>query len=170
VYSCTLGDLADRLMMIHSIRKSLVVPDFSDPFNKALYATYLSYVEPGRLAYPLARREDDRGWLVELLKSGNAGQIFVSTTRKGITRGNHYHNTKIEKFFVIKGKAEIRLRHILDNTVESIVVSDQDMRAVDIPPGYTHSITNLLEEDLITLFWADEIFDPDRPDTNFLKV
>lgn len=170
VYSCTLGDLADRLMLIHAIRKSLVVPDFADPFNRALYATYLSTVEPDRVSYPLVKKEDERGWLVELIKSRNTGQFFISTTRKGITRGNHYHNTKIEKFIVIRGRAEIWLRQICGDKVERIEVSDAKMQVVDIPPGYTHSITNTGEEDLITLFWADEVFDPDRPDTYFLKV
>ena len=118
------------------------------------------------LARAVELRTDDRGWLFELIKSPQAGQIFVSRTRPGITRGNHYHDTKIEKFCVIQGEGVIRFRHVLDQRVVEYPVNDREIRVVDIPPGYTHSIENTGAADMITLFWANEIFDPQRPDTH----
>src|SRR4030095_6560823 len=103
-------------------------------------------------------------------KSPHGGQIFVSQTRPGITRGNHYHDTKIEKFCVIRGEGIIRFRHILEDRIIEYPVSDCEIRIVDIPPGYTHSIENIGSTDMITLFWANEIFDPQHPDTHFVKV
>ena len=115
-------------------------------------------------------KTDDRGWLFELVKSPGAGQIFVSRTRPGITRGNHYHDTKIEKFCVVQGQGVIRFRPVLGTEIIEYPVSDQQIKIVDIPPGYTHSIENTGSTDMLTLFWANEIFDPQRPDTYFLKV
>ncbi|MHB1318409.1 MAG: polysaccharide biosynthesis C-terminal domain-containing protein, partial [Anaerolineae bacterium] len=115
-------------------------------------------------------RADDRGSLAELLKSEAFGQIFISRTRPGITRGNHYHDTKTEKFVVLEGKAVIRLRHIFGTEVLSYPVSGESFRVVDIPPGYTHSIENIGQGELVTLFWASEIFDPGCPDTYYEAV
>ncbi len=120
--------------------------------------------------YQLIERKDDRGILSELYKSQSFGQIFISKTRPGITRGNHYHHRKTEKFYVIKGEAIIRFRHILGKEVLSYPVSGQALKIVDIPPGYTHSIENTGETELITIFWACEPFNPDEPDTYFESV
>ncbi len=166
----TLGDLAGRIQAFHDMRSTLRVPDFSVRFNQCLYATYLSYIEPERQEYGLDIKSDPRGSLAEFIKSRHFGQIFVSRTHPGITRGNHYHHTKTEKFFVIEGDALIRMRHIEDGPVTEFKVRGDEYRVVDIPPGYTHSITNVGTGEMIALFWASEVFDPDRPDTWFLEV
>ncbi|MCK9230760.1 MAG: NAD-dependent epimerase/dehydratase family protein [Syntrophales bacterium] len=169
-YRVTLGELADMIGMFRDIRHTLTVPDMSDAFTRRLYATYLSYLEKDDFAYGVAARTDERGTLAELLKSEQFGQIFVSRTRGGFIRGNHYHTTKVEKFCVIQGEAVIRFRHILSDEVLSYNVSGDHIRIVDIPPGYTHSIENLSGGEMIVLFWANEIFDPENPDTHHCEV
>jgi UDP-2-acetamido-2,6-beta-L-arabino-hexul-4-ose reductase len=169
-YRITLGSLADTIQSFRDSRVSLAVPDMTDSFIRALYATYVSYFPTDAFAYALTQRADPRGELAELLKSTHIGQIFVSRTRPGITRGNHYHDTKVEKFIVLEGDAIIRFRHVLENDSFEYPVSGKDFKVVDIPAGYTHSIENVGSNDLIVLFWADEIFDPDRPDTYFEEV
>jgi UDP-2-acetamido-2,6-beta-L-arabino-hexul-4-ose reductase len=166
----TLGDLAGRIQAFHEMKSRLVIPDFAEPFNRRLYATYLSYVEPEALEYGLEAKRDARGALAEFIKSPHCGQVFVSRTRPGITRGNHYHHTKTEKFLVLAGEGLIRMRHIEGDEVVEYRVCGEDYRVLDIPPGHTHSIANVGDTDMITLFWASEIFDPDRPDTTYLEV
>lgn len=166
----TLGDLAGRIQAYHDMKTSLTVPDFSERFNRCLYTTYLSYVEPDGHESGLDIKSDARGNLVEFIKSRHFGQIFVSRTHPGITRGNHYHHAKTEKFFVIDGEGLIRMRHIEGGDVVEYRVRGEDYRVVDIPPGYAHSITNVGQREMITLFWASEVFDADKPDTYFLEV
>jgi len=170
VYSITLGELHDLILSFHENRRKSLLPDLSDPLIKYLYSTYVSFYDPQDLACPVDLKTDDRGWLFELVKSPAAGQIFVSRTRPGITRGNHYHDTKIEKFCVVQGEGIIRFRYVLGGEIIPYPVNDREIRVVDIPPGYTHSIENTGQGDMITLFWANEIFDPARPDTFFEKV
>jgi UDP-2-acetamido-2,6-beta-L-arabino-hexul-4-ose reductase len=170
VFTITLGGLADNIRSFKAFRKSLQVPAFDDRLLKNLYATYLSYLEPDDFAYGLELKTDSRGGLGEFLKSPSFGQVFVSHTKPGITRGNHYHHTKTEKFFVVQGRAIIRFRHILSDEVVEHHVNGRDYKVLDIPPGYTHSIENVGDEELVTLFWADEVFDPGRPDTFFENV
>jgi len=112
------------------------------------------------------RKTDPRGWLFELTKSKAFGQVFVSSTLPGVTRGNHYHDSKIEKFCLVQGDAIIRLRKLDSGEVIEYPVNDREIRITDIPPGYTHSIENVGATPMIVLFWANEIFDPDRPDTH----
>jgi UDP-2-acetamido-2,6-beta-L-arabino-hexul-4-ose reductase len=175
-FKITLGNLVDTIQAFKDSRSSLQVPDFNDPFISRLYATYLSYLAESNFAYGLDIKTDNRGSLAEFLKSSSFGQIFVSRTKPGITRGNHYHHTKTEKFLVVQGEAVIRFRKIGEERREQRLevikyrVSGKDFRVVDIPPGYTHSIENVGEEEMVTLFWADEIFDPERPDTYFEVV
>jgi UDP-2-acetamido-2,6-beta-L-arabino-hexul-4-ose reductase len=171
-FRVALGELANKLYKIKDIKKSLIVPDLSDIFTKFLHATYLSYLDKDDLSYEMDSKEDNRGNFTELIKSKSFGQVSISKSCKGIIRGNHYHNTKNEKFCVIKGKAVIKLRNILDNKIISYYVSDKKMEVVDIPPGYTHSIENLTEGDgeMILLIWANEIFDPKNPDTYYCEV
>jgi UDP-2-acetamido-2,6-beta-L-arabino-hexul-4-ose reductase len=186
--------LHDLIVSFRQARLQGLLPDLSNALTRYLYSTYISFYDPGDLAYPVALKTDDRGWLFELVKSPHAGQIFVSRTRPGITRGNHYHDTKIEKFCVIQGEGVIRLRQMLSKEqrtnseaqpaespcsalsplpsplsrspeIIEYHVNDREIRVVDIPPGYTHSIENIGSTDMITLFWANEIFDPQRPDT-----
>jgi UDP-2-acetamido-2,6-beta-L-arabino-hexul-4-ose reductase len=115
-------------------------------------------------------KKDNRGDLFEWIKSEDFGQIFVSTTKPGITRGNHYHHTKTEKFLVIRGEAEIGFRQLDSAEIIKYKVTGSEPTVVDVPTGYTHNITNTGETELITLFWANEIFDKERPDTYFLEV
>lgn len=169
-YPITLGELAGLITSFRDSRQTLMLPDFDSPLVRALYATYLSYLEGDDFAYPLRIRTDERGSLAEMMKSNSFGQVFVSRTKPGITRGNHYHHTKTEKFMVVEGDAAIRFRQIDGGEVIEHRVSGKEFRVVDIPPGYTHHITNTGEGDLVTLFWASEIFNPEKVDTYFLQV
>lgn len=169
-YTLTLGELADRIRRLRDIRTSLVMPDLSDSFMRCLYATYLSYLDSEDFSYPLDWKTDNRGSLAEFLKSEHFGQMFISRTHAGIIRGNHYHDTKVEKFCVLQGNALIRFRHILGNEVLSYAVTGEKPVVVDIPPGYTHSIENLSGNEMIVLFWANQVFDPEKPDTFCLPV
>jgi UDP-2-acetamido-2,6-beta-L-arabino-hexul-4-ose reductase len=183
VFRVRLGELADTIRAFRESRTTLYVSDFSDPFVRRLYATYISYLPEDSFSYVLTQRSDSRGELAELLKSPHIGQIFVSRTRPGITRGHHYHDTKVEKFVVLEGDAVIRVRSIRPEVrdqrsevggqrsdVIEYPVSGREFRVVDVPPGYTHAIENVGQNDLIVLFWADEVFDPGKPDTYYEEV
>lgn len=165
-----LGDLAAQIEAFAGHRETLRLPDFSERFTTQLYATYLAALPADALAYPLRVFRDARGSLAEFVKSPAAGQIFVSRTNPGVTRGNHYHHTKTEKFLVLEGDAVVRLRPILGGETVEIPVSGTEYRVVDIPPGLTHSVENVGQTELVVLFWASEIFDPARPDTAMLDV
>ncbi|MBJ6361974.1 NAD-dependent epimerase/dehydratase family protein [Paenibacillus sp. GCM10012307] len=164
------GELAEKIQLFKANRDTLKMPSLEDKFDRALYATYLSYLEENNFSYKLNKKVDNRGWLAEFIKSDSMGQIFVSKTKPGISRGNHWHHTKVEKFLVLQGKAVIRFRQINSEKIIEYKVDGETPEVVDIPVGYTHSIENLGEEDLITLFWACEVFDPARPDTYWLEV
>jgi UDP-2-acetamido-2,6-beta-L-arabino-hexul-4-ose reductase len=169
-YRICLGDLAGRIQAFHDMRDTLVAPDFSDWFNRALYATYLSYVPSAVLRHSLEIKADNRGSLAEFIKEKHFGQIFVSRTRPGITRGNHYHHTKVEKFFVVEGEGLIRMRAVEGGPIKEYLVKGSEYQVIDIPPGLTHSITNVGSSEMVTLFWSSELFDPDHPDTYYLPV
>ena len=164
-YQITLKDLAMKIYEFRAIRKTHFLPDFSDPFTQKLYATYISFLSDNKFSYHPKITQDERGMLFEFIKSEHSGQIFVSTTKPGITRGNHYHHTKNEKFCVICGEAVIKFRNVLKDEVIEYRVSGDKPEIVDIPPGFTHSITNTGNSDVITLFWASELFDSENPDT-----
>jgi UDP-2-acetamido-2,6-beta-L-arabino-hexul-4-ose reductase len=169
-FSASLGELAERIRSFRAMRQTLEVADASDPFTRRLLGTYTSYLPPTDLAYPLEQRTDPRGTLAELLKSPHFGQMFVSRTHPGITRGNHVHDLKVEKFCVLEGEAVIRFRPILGDEVTEHRVSGTDFKVVDIPPGMTHSIENVGTTEMIVLFWASEILDRDHPDTYSCEV
>lgn len=169
-FKTTLGELARKIRSFRDSRVSLVLPSFEDEFTRRLYATYLSYLDGPDFAYALQERVDARGSLAEFMKSAQFGQIFVSRTKPGITRGNHYHHTKTEKFMVVEGEAVIRFRPIAGEEIIEHRISGRDFKVVDIPPGYTHSIENVGDGEMVVLFWASEIFDPARPDTIALPV
>lgn len=170
VYEVRLGELAAKLYEFMANRETLVMPSVQGGFDKALYATLLSYLPQDGFGYRLDMKHDNRGWLAEFIKSNSFGQIFISRTKPGITRGNHWHHTKVEKFLVIEGEALIRFRRIDGDGVIEYGVNGKELTVVDIPVGYTHSIVNTGKTDLITLFWADEMFDPDKPDTFYVEV
>ena len=175
-FQVTLGELAKTIQGFRQSRRTLTLPSLADAFTRNLYATYLSYLSTPDFAYNLDIKADNRGALAEFMKSPHFGQIFVSRTKPGITRGNHYHHTKAEKFLVLNGDAVVRFRSIQPLPAESKTgvieyhVSGKDFRVIDIPPGYTHSIENCGAEDLVVLFWASEPFDPAKPDTMALPV
>jgi UDP-2-acetamido-2,6-beta-L-arabino-hexul-4-ose reductase len=169
-YEITLEQLSLTIESFKEIRSTQLLPNFSNPFNKKLYSTYLSFLCRDNFSYQVDKKIDERGWLFELIKSKESGQIFVSKTKPGITRGNHYHNTKVEKFCVIQGNAKIYLRDIFEKKTISLEAQGDNIRIIDIPPGYTHSIKNTGDKDLITIFWANEIFKISEPDTYFLEV
>lgn len=170
-YYVRLGLIVDRLKSFKELSHTPVIPNLTDDFDRKLYATYLSYVPAYNLEDYVLEKADDRGTFAELLKLGSYGQVSVSTTHPLITRGNHYHNRKTEKFIVLDGEALIRIRQIGETNTTEFWVRGKDLECVDIPPGYTHSITNLSpDQNLITLFWISEVFDPKNPDTYYEKV
>lgn len=170
VYRITVGELSKKIKIIRDIRKNLIVPDLSDRMTKLLHTTYLSYLDEGNFAYDLDEKSDLRGRFIEVLKSKEGGQVSISYSKTGVIRGNHYHNTKTEKFIVIKGKAKISFRNIMERTVTEYLVSGEKLQVIDIPPGYAHNIENIGEDEMILLIWANECFDPDNPDTFYCEV
>ena len=169
-FSTTVGKLAEIIQSFKNNRDKLQITDFSDLFTRDLYAMYLSFLDKKNFSYRAPLKSDDRGYLCELFKFPRGGQVFVSTTKPGITRGNHYHHTKTEKFCVVSGSAVIRFRKIGTQEVIKYQVSGNGISIVDIPPGYTHSIENTGNDDMICLFWSSEIFNPENPDTFYEKV
>ncbi len=169
-YKKTLGEIADTLYEFKENRKNLHISKMDDEFTSKLYSTYLSYLPEDKFSYPLTMHSDSRGSFTELLKAKSFGQVSVNVAKAHETKGEHWHHSKNEKFIVIKGKASIKFRHIFSNEVIEYVVSDEKFEVVDIPTGYTHNITNLLDEDLVTIMWVNELFDPNDTDTYFEKV
>jgi len=170
VTEITVGELAARVQAFRAAQHSPDLPDLSGHFARALFSTYLSYLEPEELVFRLNLRADERGDLAELIREPHAGQIFVSRTHSGITRGNHYHDTKVERFMVIAGEGLVRLRPLGGDEAREYRVSGDAPRAVIIPPGTVHSIENVGSTEMVTLFWAGEVFDPARPDTYYERV
>lgn len=169
-YDVPLGKAADLLHSFKQGRDDLSCPDMGDPFTAKLYATYLSYLPADSFRYPLRMNVDDRGSFTEILRTPDRGQFSVNVSRPGITKGNHWHHTKNEKFVVVSGKGVIRFRKLGEEKVIEYFVSGETIEVVDIPPGYTHNIENLGDSDLVTFMWASECFNPDKPDTYFLEV
>jgi UDP-2-acetamido-2,6-beta-L-arabino-hexul-4-ose reductase len=143
-----------------------------DGFTKKLYATYLSYLPKDQFSYPLKMNIDERGSFTEILRTAERGQISVNISKPHITKGNHWHHTKVEKFVVVSGNGAIRFRKIGEPEAEVVeyLVSGDKIEVVDIPAGYTHNIENLGDTDMVTLMWASERFDTERPDTFFELV
>jgi len=169
-YKITLGEIVELIYSFRESRRNLQVPDMGDAFTKKLYATYLSYLPENNFSYPLKMNVDQRGSFTEFLKSPDRGQVSVNISNPGITKGNHWHHTKNEKFLVVSGKGVIRFRKIDEKEVYEYYVSGDRLEVVDIPVGYTHNIENLGDSDMVTIMWANEPFDPDKPDTFFLEV
>ena len=170
VYKKTLGEIEELLYMFRDSRQNLLIPNIAQGFERVLYATYLSFMPTDKFSYKLSGHEDARGTFYEILKTLDSGQLGISTTKPGITRGNHYHNTKNEKFLVIKGKALIELRDIYSKEIIQYNVNGHDLEIVEMIPGYTHNITNTGDEEMVLLIWANENYDPKAPDTNFVEV
>ncbi len=174
----SLGEIVGLLESFRDARETLAVPNLKDgSFSKKLYSTFLSYYEPGSFAYDLKPNVDARGSFTEFLRTPERGQVSVNVSKPGIAKGNHWHMSKWEKFLVVSGTASIKLRKVGEDTegnpypVDEYVVRGEDMRVVEMIPGYTHSITNLSDtDDLVTVMWANEPFDPDNPDTYYEEV
>lgn len=170
VYDISVGELARQLYEFKESRTSLEIAPVGNGLIRALYSTYISYFEPDLFTYPLVKHEDTRGVFVEMLKTNDSGQFSYFTAHPGITRGGHYHHTKTEKFLVVKGQARFRFRHIDSGEVHEHTVSSDMPEVVETIPGWSHDITNIGAEEMIVMLWANEVFDPQRPDTFTYQV
>ncbi len=170
VYSVKLGYIVDLLYSFKESRNNRMIPDTKDSFTKKLYANYLSYLPKDKFSYELKMNIDHRGSFTEFLKSEDRGQVSINISKPGIVKGNHWHHTKNEKFLVVSGHGVIRFRKIDETEIIEYFVSGEKLEVVDIPPGYTHNIENLGNTDMVTVMWANERFDPERPDTIFVEV
>ena len=169
-YKIKLGDLADQIKIFRESRESLITERVGGGLVGKLYSTYLSYLSPEQFAYSIPSYGDERGMFAEMLKTKDSGQFSFFTAKSGVTRGGHYHNSKTEKFLVIHGKARFGFRHVALDEMHEIVTTSKDLKIVETVPGWSHDITNIGTEDMIVMLWANEIFDPDNPDTITHKV
>ncbi len=169
-YPITIGELAVIIKSFKTSRENKVLPNVNNDFVKKLYSTYLTYLPGDKLKYSLLMHKDERGSFSEFIKGREFGQVSVNVIAPGFTKGNHYHHTKIEKFLVVQGEATINFRHVVTNETITLNVSGADLEVVDIPPGYTHNIVNNSNSDVIFIIWANEMYDPDVPDTIYEKV
>lgn len=170
VHSTTVGELAETLRGFAASRGTLTTPRVGTGLVRALYATYVSFLPPESFAYEVPRHGDPRGVFVEMLKTPDCGQFSYFTAHPGITRGGHYHHSKTEKFLVIKGTALFGFRHIETGQTHEIVTRGGEARIVETVPGWTHDITNIGDDEMIVMLWANEVFDRERPDTVAMKV
>ena len=165
-YTKSLGEIVGLIQSFHDEPRTLMVPDQRDGFTKKLYATYLSSLPEDQFSYPLTMHCDNRGSFTEALHSDERGQVSVNISHPGIVKGQHWHHTKHEKFLVVSGEGVIRFRKMFgDGKVIEYRVSGEKLEVVRIPPGYTHNIENTGKGDMVTLMWANEVFDPANPDT-----
>lgn len=170
IYQVSLGYLANTLYSFKESRKDLSIVDQSDELIKKLYATYLSYLPEDGFGYPLKMNVDNRGSFTEFIRTKEHGQVSINISKPHITKGNHWHHTKNEKFLVVSGTGVIRFRKIDEEKVIEYYVSGEKLEVIDIPTGYTHNIENLGDIDMVTVMWANEPFDPNKPDTYFEEV
>ena len=171
-YTKTLGEIVDLIKSFHDEPNNLMVPDQADGFTKKLYSTYLAALPEDKFSYPLTMHCDNRGSFTEALHSAERGQVSVNVSKPGIAKGQHWHHTKHEKFLVVSGRGEINFRMADDPNAKIITykVSGEKLEVVRIPPGYTHNIVNVGDTDMVTLMWANEVFDPANPDTFRMEV
>jgi len=169
-YKITLGEVAKLLYSFRDARTNLYIPNITDDFIKKLYSTYLSYLPKTKFSYGLNMNFDPRGSFTELLKFSGMGQVSINVSKPGIIKGNHWHHTKIEKFIVVSGYGVVRFRDIFGSEVIEYFVSGERLEVIDIPPGYTHNIENLGSTEMVTIIWANEIYNAQKTDTFFLEV
>lgn len=170
IHAIKLGEIVDLIYSFKDSRKNISVPNMSNAFVKKLYSTYLSYLPKNNFSYCLVKHENEKGSFTEFIKTPDRGQFSVNISKPGIIKGNHWHHTKNEKFLVVSGKGVIRFRRIDSDEVLEYFVSGAKMEVVDIPTGYTHNIENLGDIDMVTIMWANEPFDIEKPDTYYLEV
>lgn len=164
-YQITVGELAKTLQGFKQSRETLITDRVGTGLTRALYSTYLSFLTPAQFDYSVPKYGDQRGVFVEMLKTPDAGQFSYFTAHPGITRGGHYHHSKTEKFLVIKGKALFKFKHVITEEFYELETSGDEPRIVETVPGWTHDITNIGDEEMIVMLWANEIFDREKPDT-----
>lgn len=169
-YSISIGDLAKKIFSFKASRETMVIEAVGTGLTRALYSTYLSYQKQGQISYSLPVHEDHRGRFVEMLKTKDSGQFSFFTVHPGLTRGGHFHHSKNEKFLVIKGKARFGFRHVVSGETYSIITDSMKPEIVETIPGWSHDITNLSNDEMIVMLWANEIFDQFHPDTISYKV
>ncbi|MER1999315.1 MAG: capsular polysaccharide biosynthesis protein CapF [Lysinibacillus sp.] len=169
-HTIRLGELANLITNFKNSRNNLTIMNMDEPLTKKLYSTYLSFLPVDQFAYDLKMNVDNRGSFTEFLRTPNRGQVSVNVSKPGITKGNHWHHTKNEKFLVVSGEGLIRFRNIDSDDIIEYRVSGEKLQVVDIPTGYTHSIVNVGDTDLVTVMWVNECFDPVKPDTYYLEV
>jgi UDP-2-acetamido-2,6-beta-L-arabino-hexul-4-ose reductase len=165
-----LGEIVDLLEDFRDSRRSLSIPDMEDAFTNRLYSTYLSYLPSNEFSYPLVMKRDERGSFTEIIRTPDRGQFSVNVIKPGVTKGDHWHDTKNEKFVVVSGEGVIRFRNVGESAVIEYAVSGEEIQVVDIPPGYTHSVENTGDDDMVVFMWSNECFDPQNPDTHPLVV
>lgn len=165
VYSITLQELAEKIQLFFNSRNTLITERVGGGLTRALYATYLSFLAPNQFKYDLPSFPDERGVFAEVLKTKDSGQVSFFTTLPGVTRGQHFHHSKSEKFIIIKGKARFRFRHLITNERFEVFSSSDKLEIVETIPGWVHDITNVGENKMIAMLWANEIFDRNQPDT-----
>lgn len=169
-YQISVGDLAKTLNEFKASRESLITAPVGTGLTRALYSTYLSFLQPAQFDYSVPKYGDERGVFVEMLKTPNAGQFSYFTAHSGITRGGHYHHSKTEKFLVIKGKALFKFKHIITGEFYQLETCGDEPRIVETVPGWTHDITNIGKDEMVVMLWANEIFDRTKPDTYALPI
>ena len=169
-YKIKLGDLAAQIELFRESRDSLITEKVGSGLVRKLYSTYLSYISPEQFAYLIPSHVDERGMFAEILKTKDSGQFSFFTAGPGVTRGGHYHHSKTEKFLVVQGEVKFGFRHIISNESYEIITSSKELKIVETVPGWSHDITNIGTEEIIVMLWANEIFDPDNPDTIAYKV
>ena len=165
VYATTVGQLADTINGFRGNRDTLMIDRVGTGLTRALYATYVSYLPPEQFSYTVPMHGDARGVFVEMLKTQDSGQFSYFTAHPGVTRGGHYHHTKTEKFLVIKGQAVFRFRHMQTGDYHELYTDGQKAEVVETVPGWTHDITNVGQDEMVVMLWANEVFDRERPDT-----
>jgi UDP-2-acetamido-2,6-beta-L-arabino-hexul-4-ose reductase len=165
VHEITVGELANQLYHFRDTRDNLIIERVGTGLIRALYSTYVSYLPPEHFTYTVPRHGDERGVFVEMLKTPDCGQFSYFTAHPGVTRGGHYHHSKTEKFLVIKGTARFKFRHMQSGETHELVTHGEQAEIVETVPGWTHDITNIGEDELVCMLWANEIFDRENPDT-----
>lgn len=170
VYKITVSDLVKQIRLFKESRQTLTIEQVGHGLVRALYSTYVSFFSPAIFSYDVPKYGDKRGIFVEMLKTKDSGQFSYFTAHPGITRGEHYHHSKTEKFLVIKGKARFRFRQLMSNNYSELDTSGDNPQIVETIPGWTHDITNIGEDEMIVMLWANEVFDRNQPDTYACEI
>jgi len=169
-YKIKLGGLSDQIKIFRESRDSLISERVGVGLIRKLYSTYVSYLSPEQFAYSIPSYGDERGMFAEMLKTKDSGQFSFFTAKPGVTRGGHYHHSKTEKFLVVQGRAKFGFRNVATDETHEIITTSKELKIVETVPGWSHDITNVGTEEIIVMLWANEIFDPDNPDTIAHKV